>query len=247
MDLGRVRLIVSDVDGTLTVSRRSFRLSCRALSAIEKLEECGVRVGLASGNSLPVLAGLARYLGASGPIIAENGCLAMARPGGVIELCRSSAREAVEVIGRRLGLEPSWQNKFRVFDHALVVVGKPREYVKELTRRANKLLKELGYRNLYAFSSGYAIHIHPVEADKGVALRRVVEHMGLDRSVVAAIGDSVLDLPLLREAGVAVAVGDADEELRKVAKLVVRSEAGEGFAEFAEMVLRARGCGQRGD
>jgi len=238
--LGRVKLVVSDVDGTLTVSRSSFVLSCEAIEAISMLEQHGIAVGLASGNSLPVLAGLGRYLGTSGPVIAENGCVVMIRRGDVVPLCSKSAREAAEVVSKELGLEPSWQNRFRMYDYALMVADYPREKIRELTAKANEILRKRGYDDFYAFTSGFAIHIHPAEADKGTALKYVASRLGLPLEMVAAIGDSSLDIALLKAAGVRVAVGDADDELKHVADLVMKGFAGKGFAEFAYMLISAR-------
>lgn len=58
-------------------------------------------------------------------------------------------------------------------------------------------------------------------ADKGTALALLAAHLGIPLARVVACGDSRADLSLLQTAGTAVAVGDAPDELRRVAETVV--------------------------
>jgi len=85
--LARIKVVAADVDGTLTVRRGNLLLSLEAVEAIRELEARGITVVLASGNSVPVTAGLARYIGARGPSVAENGCVVF-HGGERIHVCR---------------------------------------------------------------------------------------------------------------------------------------------------------------
>jgi Cof subfamily protein (haloacid dehalogenase superfamily) len=76
--------------------------------------------------------------------------------------------------------------------------------------------------------------------DKGVALRLVAEHYGIPMDRVMAIGDSYNDLPLLRAAGFAVAMGSSPDELKAEADAVVGDVEHDGVAEAIErFVLHA--------
>jgi 3-deoxy-D-manno-octulosonate 8-phosphate phosphatase (KDO 8-P phosphatase) len=58
---------------------------------------------------------------------------------------------------------------------------------------------------------------------------------------VAAMGDDLPDLPLLGEAGLALAPADAVQEVRRVAHWTSRYPGGRGAVrEAIEMLLRAR-------
>ena len=70
--------------------------------------------------------------------------------------------------------------------------------------------------------------------DKGAALRFVAERLGVPMDQVLAIGDSWNDAPLLRAAGLGVAMGSAPDELLAVAKAVVGTLEEDGVAEAIE-------------
>jgi hydroxymethylpyrimidine pyrophosphatase-like HAD family hydrolase len=67
--------------------------------------------------------------------------------------------------------------------------------------------------------------------DKGVALRLLAAELGIPMERVAAIGDSFNDLPLLRAAGFAIAMGSAPDSLKAEADAVVADVEHDGVAE----------------
>jgi Cof subfamily protein (haloacid dehalogenase superfamily) len=70
--------------------------------------------------------------------------------------------------------------------------------------------------------------------DKGVALRFVADRLGIAMNATVAIGDSWNDAPLLRAAGLGVAMGSAPPELRAIAGSVVGDVDHDGVAEAIE-------------
>ncbi len=97
----RTRLLMTDVDGTLTAEDGSIDRSVPG--AIRRLEEAGIAVGLVSGRNLPRLDALADRLAASGPIIAENGAVARSAPGSdLVDLghSRQPSLDALELLKR---------------------------------------------------------------------------------------------------------------------------------------------------
>ena len=75
--------------------------------------------------------------------------------------------------------------------------------------------------------------------DKGTALQFVAQRLGVQTSEIAAIGDSWNDLPLLRNAGVSIAMGSAPQELKECATAVVADVAHDGVAEAIERYVLA--------
>ena len=75
------------------------------------------------------------------------------------------------------------------------------------------------------------------EAGKGRALAALRERLGLARAAVVAFGDGENDLPLLREAGLAVAMGNGAAVTRAVADRIAPSNAEDGVAVVLEELL----------
>ncbi|MEW6746623.1 MAG: HAD family hydrolase [Planctomycetota bacterium] len=81
------------------------------------------------------------------------------------------------------------------------------------------------------------IEILNPEATKSAGVRVVADLLGIGLESVAAIGDDVNDLDMVREAACGIAVRNAHEELRDVADHVTSLEGPEGFLEAVEWIL----------
>lgn len=86
----------------------------------------------------------------------------------------------------------------------------------------------------YTASEPELLDISAAGVDKGTGLRRLMELMGVEREAVCVIGDYLNDLPMLREAGLAVAMGNACDEVKAAAHLVTASNAENGVAQIIE-------------
>lgn len=77
--------------------------------------------------------------------------------------------------------------------------------------------------------------------DKGAALDRLLGILKIDESALLAIGDDVVDAPLLSRAAIGVAVADAHPELIALADWVTDAPGGHGAVrEVADAILAAR-------
>jgi len=89
----------------------------------------------------------------------------------------------------------------------------------------------LGRANMYR-SKPFFFEVVPLGADKALALARIAEAHGILREEVMAIGDSWNDEGMLRWAGVAVAMSNGPEEIRRLASWVTtRDNDADGVAE----------------
>ncbi len=78
--------------------------------------------------------------------------------------------------------------------------------------------------------------------DKATAFAQLLARWGLEPAQVAAIGDDVVDVPMLRRAGLGVCPADAEPAVCAVADRVLRARGGSGAVrELCEIVLRSRG------
>jgi hydroxymethylpyrimidine pyrophosphatase-like HAD family hydrolase len=81
----QIRLVIADVDGTLLCDGDT--VSEAVAQSIRSLERCGIMVGFDSGRPLTRLEPLANALKTSGPVIAENGCVAkLTKESGLYDL-----------------------------------------------------------------------------------------------------------------------------------------------------------------
>jgi 3-deoxy-D-manno-octulosonate 8-phosphate phosphatase (KDO 8-P phosphatase) len=87
--------------------------------------------------------------------------------------------------------------------------------------------------------------IYMKQSVKMPAYEEILQKAGVSDSAVAFIGDDLPDIPLLRRVGLAVAVGDAVPEVKKVAHYTTRAVGGRGaIREAVELVLKSKGIWQ---
>lgn len=74
------------------------------------------------------------------------------------------------------------------------------------------------------------------------AYEEILRKAGLPDSAVAFVGDDLPDIPLMQRVGLAVAVGDAVADVKKVAHYTTRALAGHGAVrEAVELILKSKG------
>jgi 3-deoxy-D-manno-octulosonate 8-phosphate phosphatase (KDO 8-P phosphatase) len=84
--------------------------------------------------------------------------------------------------------------------------------------------------------------IYMKQPSKLPAYEEIVQNTGVPESAIAYIGDDLPDLPLMRRAGLAVAVGNAVPEVKQRAHYVTKALAGHGaIRETVELILKSKG------
>lgn len=221
-----IKLLLLDLDGTLTEDRNSTAIDIDAINAIRTLQNNGIKVGLVSGNSYPVLRGLYTYLNLNGGFVAENGCIVFFEE-QKYRVCKIMDKNILNEFKFLFKLKDTWQNDYRECDFGFTPA--------ILTDAMVEWAKNMG---LYIRSSGYAVHIAYKPAGKGVGVKKLLELQGLRKEEVAAIGDSLTDVEFFNEVGLKVAVGNADEELKSIADFITTNKSGKGVKEFVTKLLR---------
>jgi 3-deoxy-D-manno-octulosonate 8-phosphate phosphatase (KDO 8-P phosphatase) len=96
-----------------------------------------------------------------------------------------------------------------------------------ITRRAEELGIELVFQKIW---------------NKLEVYEKILVDTELTHDEVAYIGDDLIDIPLLRRVGLAVAVADAVDEVKAAAHLITQRPGGQGAVrEVIELILRAQG------
>jgi len=217
--IGKISAIVVDIDGTIT--DENLRLSLNAIKALRRAEERGYPVILASGNTLPVMYGLRMYLGFSGAIIAENGCVVEYKDRVEVLGRQERAREAMEVLKKMYGARELFTNRWRMAEVGL--------YASISFQDVQKVAEEFG---LKAENTGFAYHISEEGMSKYEALKVAARLMNIEVDSALAIGDGENDLSLLKNLNRSATHSMAPESVKKVAKYVAKARYGDAIEEI---------------
>lgn len=84
-------------------------------------------------------------------------------------------------------------------------------------------------------------HLHEMAWVKMEPYEKILTEEGLTDDEVCFVGDDVVDIPLLRRAGLGVAVADAVEECKQHSHIVMTKPGGRGAVrEVIEFILKAQ-------
>jgi 3-deoxy-D-manno-octulosonate 8-phosphate phosphatase (KDO 8-P phosphatase) len=88
--------------------------------------------------------------------------------------------------------------------------------------------------------------VHQGISDKGKLFGEILESENLKSEQVAYVGDDVIDLPIMRRCGLAIAVRNAREEVKDESHFITDHDGGHGACRDAiEYILRAQGSLER--
>ncbi len=257
--LGPVRLVVSDIDGTLLRSDGS--LSEATKREIRRVMDAGVHFGIASGRPTHGIREVIEDLGLSVPVIGSNGAVVEdVNTGEVIHSTEmqhhilARLRELIreyEVHGIYFDTSEGWVRHLGRseaelvggqgldFDREAVLIGELDEHAvvykvvvhgeEPELERIEQAIEALGEVQVTSSWRGNR-EIIVAGADKANAARLLASHLGVEREQVMAIGDNRNDLELLTWAGLGVAMGNAIPELQQVADWVTATNDEDGVA-----------------
>lgn len=255
---GVVRLVASDVDGTLLDHHGV--LPAQRADAVTALTAAGIPLVLATGKLWTSVRSLTDRLALPGPHVACNGSVVFDADGQVLStslLDADVADEVAAVLARRdiphaLYLEDGSLVTARLdaAHDVLPVLGEPLPSVAGRDGRGVlKVLAILGpddEGDLRTLASDAArvqrtgprfLEWNAPDADKATGLATVVELLGLRLSDVLAVGDAENDVPMLRAAGLGVAVADASAAALAAADRVLTLDLADLLHELTEAHL----------
>ena len=272
-DVPSVRLVASDLDGTLL--RRDGTISERTRDVLQRVRAAGMVVVLVSARAPDTLVPLADAAGVSGLAICCNGALVYDLDRDAIvrhtTLAVDAVRQLVQPLREQLpgvcfsfrresvyACEPDYLRIGRVGDDALIAdalalceeptlklnVGHPSLGVEELLAR----VRGLGLDGFEATHSGAPfVEVAAAGVTKAWALESLAASLGIEPEEVIAFGDAPNDLAMLRWAGRGVAVANAHREVLDVVDEVAPSNQDDGVAVTLEALLDGVGLTERPD
>jgi HAD superfamily hydrolase (TIGR01484 family) len=198
-------LIVFDIDGTLTSFDEPVNNDISM--AIRHLEDIGIRISLSSGKNLSYLKTLAGDLGIKRPIIiAENGCVIADVADNKEVWLSERFQEMYEIIYqvRNKYSDSLWEQPNRVeftfFSKNPSLRSEVISYTKDVVSQyADKVHAYMGFGS---------IDVLPLKIDKGVGLAEVKRMYNLKKEDVVAVGNGENDIPMFKEVGLPLIVGN---------------------------------------
>lgn len=106
--------------------------------------------------------------------------------------------------------------------------------------KAFSLKAEFGQRWNIATSKPFFLEFTPFGIEKGSALHRLGEHLGISAAEAMALGDGHNDLPMIRWAGVGIAMDNAAEAVKAEADWIARHHDADGVAHAVQHFILDR-------
>lgn len=98
-------------------------------------------------------------------------------------------------------------------------------------------IESMGLSVSAVYSEIASLELTAAGVNKGTGLVKLCEHLGISVDETIAVGDADNDIAILKTAGLAVAMGNAEEYVKALADVVVADCDHDGCAEAIEKYL----------
>ena len=242
-------LLCSDFDGTLA---HEGTVSSANADAIRRFQEGGGRFTLATGRYPSILEEVKDTFSCNAPLISMNGAILydtqadkllyegrMERPylttlreigrrcDGILEyiFCPADAWRGEQA------LPDDWARIEELLSRPLYkILVHVDEAKSDAIKKTVEELSGAGYAVSRSWING--VEIQEDHYDKGKTARRLAKIVGADQLI--CVGDYENDVSMLREADLAVAMGNAPDSVKAIAHHVTATAEEDGFARFLE-------------
>jgi Cof subfamily protein (haloacid dehalogenase superfamily) len=120
---------------------------------------------------------------------------------------------------------------------ACKIVGSSSDFA--LLQRCEAAMQEaVGTEATAVRSQHYYLDVTPPGCDKGTFVQAMAKRLGISTDAVATLGDMQNDLAMFRKSGLSIAMGNATDDVKKLATHVTATNEEEGFAKAIEMILK---------
>ncbi len=255
-----IKAIFFDIDGTL-VSFKTHTVPQSTIKAIHEVRQKGVKVYIATGRPLPFIDNLSEveYDG----IISANGACLSDKQGKILfsksisqddvtrvteyatknNMCVTFATDETSVT---INANDKSDAVFELLNLRNVSQGYGKDIPEgtEIRQIIAFFDKEQQKHIMSEVLTGCDAHRwHPDFADcipkgisKATAIDEVIKILNIDIKETMAFGDGGNDIPMLRHAGVGIAMGNAREEVKKEADMVTESVDKDGISQILAQI-----------
>jgi Cof subfamily protein (haloacid dehalogenase superfamily) len=264
-----IRLLLSDVDGTLVTSKKE--LARTSVEAARKLREADVLLAVTSGRPPRGMAMLVEPLGLEAPLAGFNGGLVVEPQMQVLEertIPDELVAPAIELLEsfdlsvwvyrdadwyvrdpegphvaretHTVQFEPTVVDSFDGLDARIAkIVGVSDDY--DRVEAAEAAAHEtLGKHVSASRSQPYYLDITHPEANKGAVVQYLARRYEIPEEEIATIGDMPNDVLMFARSGLSIAMGNAHREVQRAARQVTTTNDEDGFANAVERFILER-------
>jgi hypothetical protein len=249
--LSNIRLIATDMDGTLTTNGK---FTSRLLQALEKLTAAEIKVLIVTGRSAGWVNGISAMMPIAGAIAENGGLFYPSVTGELVTLTsisdlllhRRHLADAFEQLKLKFPqIQESTDNRFRITDWTFDVAGFSSDDLKKMSDLCNYIGWGFTYSNVQC-------HIKPLQQDKATGLLQVLQKYFPEYTSeqIITVGDSPNDESLFDQRYFPLSVGVANvldylNKLQHQPVYITNASEGEGFCELVELILLNSGLTQR--
>lgn len=238
--MGKYKLIALDMDGTFLTEEKT--VSGENRKAIEAAAAAGVTVMFATGRGIPNVMPYVEELGLQSPIVTVNGSEVWSAPKQLHS--RTFLDPELVKSMRELALKyDTWYwayavngiyNKERWTDSPEAEQWLKFGYYYEDEASLKAIHDQLASWGQLEITNSHPsnIELNPKGVSKASGLHVVCGLLGIDMSQVIAMGDSLNDVSMIREAGLGVAMGNAQDAVKSLADVVTGTNEEHGVAQI---------------
>ncbi|MRH44591.1 HAD-IIB family hydrolase [Aquibacillus halophilus] len=233
-----IRLIALDMDGTLLDA--DHRVSDENKKAITEARNKGVEVILSTGRHYSTCNEYAKELGLSSYLITVNGSEIWTASGELVDrqlLDLSLIQLLVDLHKKHntsvwmISTEKVWRGEVpdNLDAHQWLKFG----FDIEDEQVMKLVMDELEINESFELSNSSLtnIEVNAAGINKARAVEKVCHHLGITMDQVMAIGDSLNDIKMIEEAGLGIAMGNAQTDVKDVADWVTSKHTEDGVAK----------------
>lgn len=236
-----LKLIALDMDGTLLSS--DHKVSVRTEKAIKDALAKGVHVVLSTGRGFQTCYPYAEQLKLESYLITANGGQIWTVEKELLDqhLLETALIEKLYNLGTQVGVNMwmiSTSGVFRgeapenFYDYEWLKFGCESQEKQKL----DIMIQELSHYEELELTNSLPtnVEVNPKGVSKAMALNFLCDKIGITMKEVMAVGDSLNDIKMIQEAGIGVAMGNAQEAIKKVANYTTDTNDEDGVAKAIE-------------
>ncbi|WP_166240592.1 Cof-type HAD-IIB family hydrolase [Paenibacillus turpanensis] len=236
------RLLALDMDGTLLTEDKT--VSAENKYWIRRAAEAGVTVCFATGRGFQSALPYAEELELlDSPMVTVNGSEVWKRAGELHSRTLMDADDVLRLRNIALRFEEPWYwaysvervyNKQDWAEDALALEWLKFGYYTENIPVLQKMRQEAEAMGKFEITNSHPcnLELNPLGIHKAAGLRQVCTLLGIEMSQAVAAGDSLNDVSMIREAGLGVAMGNAQDAVKELADEVTATNKEDGVAQI---------------